>query len=148
MSANKPARTVLHYFVAVTAATIVAVLKLSVTLRFKGVLLIDENAAFWLPIFAAVSFICASVFGLLPFWIARACARRFAWRRPWPFVVLGALASLSAQPALVQGLPLFGPDLSMVIDFPLIEYAIPGAVGGFVYWLCVRRSLPLSPEIR
>jgi hypothetical protein len=28
-----------------------------------------------------------------------------------------------------------------------MRFAIPGAVGGFVYWLCVRRHLPLSPKI-
>src|SRR5262245_14818548 len=115
MSANKPARTVLEYFVAVTAATIVAVAKLSASLGFKGSLLIYQEPAFWLPVFAAVSFICAAIFGLLRFLIARACARRFAWRRPWSFGVFGVLASLSARPALVYGLPLIGLDLSMVI---------------------------------
>src|SRR3954470_4097861 len=121
MSAKKSGRTLLEYFVAVTAATIVATLKLSVTMRFKGRLLIYEDAIIWVSIFAAFSFICASIFGLLPFWIARARARRFQWHRPLPFVVLGALASLSAKPVLVYLPLLFGLDMSMVIDFPLIE---------------------------
>jgi hypothetical protein len=57
-------------------------------------------------------------------------------------VAFGALGSLSTV------LPLFALDSSTMADSSLIQFAIPGAVGGLVYWLCVRRQLPLSPKIR
>jgi len=58
------------------------------------------------------------------------------------FVVFGALGSLATVP------PLFALDSYTMMRSSLIPFAIPGAVGGFVYWLCVRRHLPLAPKIR
>jgi hypothetical protein len=142
LSARDSDRTLLKYFVAVAAASIIATFQFLFSVRFKGGLLFYEEPIGWAFIFASISFICASIFGLIPIWIARACARRFQWHRALPFVVFGALGSLSTVP------PLFALDPWMMIDSSLIQFAIPGAVGGFVYWLCVRRHLPLSPKIR
>ena len=142
LSARESGRPLLEYFVAIAAASIIATFQLLFSVRFKGGLVFYEAPVLWVLIFASLSFICASIFGLLPIWIARTCARSFQWRRALPFVAFGALGSLSMVP------PLFALDSSMIDDFSLVQFAIPGAVGGFAYWLCVRRHLPLSPKIR
>jgi len=135
-------RTILAYVVAITAASIVAAFQLSSSVGYKGGLVVDEAPIFWVLIFGSVSFFCAAFFGLLPILIARACARRFQWRGPLIFVVFGALGSLATVP------PLFALDSYTMMRSSLIPFAFPGALGGFVYWLCVRRHLPLTPKIR
>jgi hypothetical protein len=140
-SAGSPGHTPLTYFVAVAASSLVATIQLALSVRFKGSLVIHEEVVGWVLIFTMSSFICASIFGLLPIWIVRACARRFRWRQPWPFVVFGALGSLSTL------LPFYVLDSYTMMRSSPITFAIPGAVGGLVYWLCVRRQLPPSPNI-
>ena len=147
-----PARNSGHplreYFVAVTAASIIATFQLLFQVGFKGILVFYKEPISSVLIFASFSFICASIFGLLPIWIARTCARRFQWRRALPFVMLGSLGSLLAVLPLFALDPttILAPFPSTMIDPSVMQFALPGAVGGFVYWLCIRRHLPLSPK--
>jgi hypothetical protein len=150
--AKPPSRPILEYFVAVTAASIVATLQLIFSVKFKGSLVFFTEPGIGLALaFVFFAFLCSVIFGLLPTWTARTYARSFQWCWALPFVVLGALGSLSALP--VFSYAEYGFDFSAtIIVFPqiyysLMQFAVPGAVGGFVYWLCLRRQLPLSPKV-